>query len=375
MKKYLASVGSAQLLDQSGNHIADVRTLTDSSISIQTNMQDVVAGEGGKLYGRFNVGSTFRLQLTDALFDLNYFALQLGATIERGGDTTAFIVDNESHAYSTTLKFAHQPQKIGALCGLDKVVVWYKRGDSCGGTHADWQSIVLTSDQASDLAPTGEGLDASVFGMTSGDTFCFRYLFNTDKARRVLVGANFMPSEIIMLLTTKLFAADVGNAATAKAAGNITVKIPRFQLDGSMDLSMAMQQASTTNLSGVALAANTAGCDEDGMYAEIVEYSEEEWNRDTGLLELILDPDREAYAGAQSTDPKYVVYGVYMDHSIYKLPKEAITVTAHQASDPAPSPAKKYAYTNLSSTETSIVIYVDESTGKWYDKYGNPVED
>jgi hypothetical protein len=76
---------------------------------------------------------------------------------------------------------------------------------------------------------------------------------------------------MILFLTTKLFAGDASAPETGKPVGEITIKIPRFQLDGTFDLSMAMSSAATMSLNGTVLAVDSNGCESDGAYAEVVE--------------------------------------------------------------------------------------------------------
>ena len=84
-----------------------------------------------------------------------------------------------------------------------------------------------------------------------------------------------------------MFAGDASAPETGKAIGSVTVRIPRFQLDGTMDLAMAMTSAATMTLKGQALADDSGDCSEP-KYAEIVEYIE---GRDPfeGYTQLVAD--------------------------------------------------------------------------------------
>lgn len=294
MRKFLASVGNAQLLGKVGGeftHIADVRTLTDSTLSFSNSMDEIRAGEGAQLYGRFSHDAGMTIQLTDAMFDLNYIALQVGAAIE--GNATAFF--GETLAVTTgNVTLTKTPASIGTACGLDKVVVWF-RAKGCDAND-EWTAKVLASATTTVAVPAELSAETEV---------CVRYFVEKPEARQVAIKANFIPAELVLILTTKLFAGDANAPETGKPVGEITVKIPRFQLDGQFDLSMAMSSPSSMSLNGTALAVPDGSCEGAGIYAEIVEI---ETNTDAsmGLKLIALDPD-------STTATKYTLYGLYND--------------------------------------------------------------
>ena len=297
MKKFLASVGHAQLIGKKNGqlyHIADVQTLTESSLSFSSSMEDVRAGQGAKLYGRFSHTTGMAITLTDAMFDLNYIALQVGAEIE--GNATAFYAE-ECAVEGGKITLSKEPKQIGNACGLDAKIVWVRKV-GCGA-DTDWTAILEDKISGSEV-----DLSGSIFEGES--RVCVRYFVDKPEARMLSVSANFIPAEMILILTTKLFAGDANAVETGKAVGYITVKVPRFQLDGSFDLNMAMTSASTTSLSGTALAVADGTCDDNGIYAEIIEV-EDNSTATTNMQELNV-ADESLKVGETP-----VVYGVYMD--------------------------------------------------------------
>lgn len=309
MKKFLASVGNAQLLGKKDGklvHIADIRTLTESTLSFSNTMEDVRAGEGAKLYGRFSHDAGMTVTLTDAMFDLNYIALQTGSEIE--GNATAFFEDAAATVSGDTVTISKTPAVLGNACGLDHIVVW-AREKGCKASD-EWFAFVLES-----ASNTFSIAGSALAGKTD---LCVRYFIDKPEARQIAISGNFIPAECILLLTTKLFAGDANAPETGKAVGSITVKIPRFQLDGTFDLSMAMSSAATTSLNGTALAVEDGGCEGNGIYAEIVEIETNSTFAD-GIKAIMIDPDETATADAPS------VYGIYNDGHISKL---AISGTA-----------------------------------------------
>ena len=105
---------------------------------------------------------------------------------------------------------------------------------------------------------------------TLADSYCVHYYADKAEARKLVVSSEFIPAEFEVLLTTRLFAGDASAPETGKPVGSVTVRIPRFQLNGTLDLSMEMASAATISLEGTALAYDDS-CD-GAKYAEIVEF-------------------------------------------------------------------------------------------------------
>lgn len=284
---FLASVGNAEAFRKVNGelrHVLSARTLTESTISVSSTMEDVRAGQGAKLYGRFNHDTGMTVSLTDAMFKLEYIAYQVGSTIkEVGGSTmhTEKVSTSETAGTITLPDAAPSPVAMGKSCGLNKIVAW-ARPIGCEGSD---DYFLLTQDSGKTF--TSDKLEAST-------EYKVTYFANEAGARELLINANFVPAEMILFLTTKLFAGDASAPETGKPVGEITIKIPRFQLDGTFDLSMAMSSAATMSLNGTALAADTA--DDESVYAEIVEFIEGR-NWYDNLADIVYaDDDNELYA-------------------------------------------------------------------------------
>ena len=308
MRKFLASVGNAKLLGKKNDqlvHIADVRTLTESTLSFSNTQEEVRAGQGAQLYGRFSHDSGMTATLTDAMFDLNYVALQVGDTIDKTGGSGMYNDKAVKFASSTdTVTLSKTPVQIGEGCGLNHIMVWL-RGKGCdAGT--EWTSIEITETQATAKAFTLPDDVKSKIDTANG--ICAEYFVSGPQNRAASIYSNFIPAELILILTTKLFAGDASAPETGKPVGEITVKIPRFSLDGTFDLSMAMSSASTMSLQGTALAVDDGTCDGKGIYAEIVEVLEKS-SVLTNLTDVLVDYD--------SGSP--VVYGLYGTSSVSML--------------------------------------------------------
>lgn len=250
---FLASVGRAEAYRKVNNelvHFFSAKTLTDSSINISVSAEEVRGGQGAKLLGQFFHTSVFGLTMTDAMFKLEYLQAQTGGIIENGG----FGLKEVSLTTDSTGKMTLPTPPVAVLEGQN-TVVWYNApGDN------NYMSAVV---------PVGT-TEITVPGAEEGSTYCVHYWEDKASARKLIVPADFVPYELVVFLTTRLYAGDASARETGKPVGEVTVKIPRFQLNGTVDLAMEMASPATIALEGNALA-----YDDDcngAKYAEIVEY-------------------------------------------------------------------------------------------------------
>lgn len=297
---FLASVGNAELFKSvNGNlqHVATAKTLTDSTINFSSTAEEVRGGQGAKLYGRFNHDSGMALTLTDAMFKLEYLAMQTGSNLIDGVGASAMRTDQVTVGADGNVTLTATPVAFGQSCGLDHTVVWYRPA----GCDAKEDYTMLEVDGSSATISVGTALE--------GQTLCVSYFANEAGARSMLVSANFIPAELILFLTAQLFAGDASAPETGRPVGYITVKIPRFSLDGTFDLSMAMSAAATISITGTALAVDDGSCDSEGVYAEIVEVITGKGQYDN-LYALAIDNDTRTVA-EMGEDDSIVTYGYF----------------------------------------------------------------
>lgn len=297
-KRFLASVGKGILFAKEGGDlkmVAHVDTLTESTLGITSTQEEVRAGQGAKLYGRFNHDAGLTVTLTDAMFDMNYIAWQVGAELQRGG----IVMYTETlRAVAGKVTLGKEIQKVGESCGFDQFVAWY-RPAGCGA-----------SDEYSSYASKTSFTELTVGGAEDTGEYCVSYFTKDNTASTILVNANFVPAELVLVLTTKLFAGDASNPETGKPVGEITIKIPRFSLDGAFDLSMAMSSAATMSLNGTALAIDDGSCDGEGIYAEIVEVvAGAHWY--DGLTRIATEYGDVAGVSELAVNTEINVYGIY----------------------------------------------------------------
>ena len=320
-KFFLASVGNAEAYAARNGefaHVLSARTLTESTLGFTSSMEEVRAGQGAKLYGRFNHSAGMTVSLTDAMFDMNYIALQTGSQIQTGASA---IYAKDSYTAVTgatkTIALTKEPVAIGTACGLDKKVVWF-RASGCNPTQEDISVVIDgTDNKYEDGNLTVGATDAAKF--VDGVTYCISYFAMDNLADLIKISANFIPAEMVLVLTAKLFEGDANAPETGKPAGEITIKVPRFQLDGQFDLSMAMTSAATIALNGTALAVDAGGCEDDGIYAEIVQVLEGSTYSSKGIRMIAVYPE-SAVAGSVP-----VVYGLYGNGSTGLIPNADLT--------------------------------------------------
>lgn len=311
-RTFLASVANAEAFVMEKNtlgndelkHVLSAKTLTDSTLGFTSTTEEVRGGVGAKLYGRFVHTTGMTVQLTDAMFDIDYIRYQIGAQRSETGNTV--IYSQNDHSYSGTeikdaggftLDFA--PKPFGVSCGLDKVAIWL-HPVGCG---VEYDEVTLIIGQNCEFATTTEGgetvivpnkvivTDPATKDSFSNDVqYCVSYIRASDNAEMYKVLAEFNPAQMILILSANLYVGDANNPETGSKWGTFVVKIPRFQLDGTFDLSMAMTSAASMSLTGSALAVDDGTCEGKGVYAEIV-INEDGDIRTENFSMIAIDPE------------------------------------------------------------------------------------
>lgn len=229
--KFLAGVRVAQIFDGE-RLVASANALIDSSISISSSAEDLRAGAGAKLYGRYIHSSGMTLKLTDAMFNLEYLAMNTGSDVTLGGDV---MKNDKIKAVAGKLTLADIPV---AFFGSDVKVYVLKAG--AGGSYQ---------------AYSAEGNVVDLGDATDTAEYCVRYMTNDSYASRMLINSNFIPKTLSVILTANLYEAGSCGAATvdnSSLAGSLQIKIYRFQLNGNQELSMTATGVSNTAIEGTA---------------------------------------------------------------------------------------------------------------------------
>ena len=296
---FIAGVGNATLFDGE-RLVASANTLIDSGITIGLSFEDIRAGIRNKLYGRYAHTSTFDLKLTDAMFNLEYLAMNTGSDISLGGDV---MVDEE---LTSTAKKITLSKTAVAISG-SKVYAYAKKS----GTDNVYDKYAVAQDNSIEVPADG--------------TYCIRYMYTNDLASKMVVKANFIPKTLTLILEANLYSGGSCDIETSTLAGKVTIKVPRFMLNGSQELSLTASGVANTAIEGTALASGCAGCSGDGVYAEIIQVMANRTleNGFTGIV--VEDAVREASKGDKL---ELNVYACPIDAAPIKLTNDQITVAA-----------------------------------------------
>lgn len=327
---YLAGVGNC-LLMKGDDIFASANTLTDSSIALDLTIEDLRGGEGNQLLGRYAHSSTFSLTMTDALFNLEYIAASCGAELEKGGDVFRDETLTSDESGKITLSATAVPFRQGS-----PVYAYIVKGSSLDKNRRD--KYIVAGDN-------------TVTGLEANTEYCVRYMYTNASANKLVVPADFIPETFYCILTCNLYSGDVTTSVTGTKVGNITIKIPRFMLNGTQELAMTATGAATTSLEGTALASGNPGCEGGGVYAEIVEVIfDERWYTDAQGL-VIEDSLIEAEA-ASYTPTNPVVYAWYPNAKPKMISN---TILAAQESDLASGEKSKLVFSITPGT-TGLTI-------------------
>lgn len=207
--------------------------------------------------------SAMALTMTDSLFSLEYLSLQTGSVIQAGADVLTLEQVTITVANKITVK--DTPQKFGQF----GTIGWY----SLIGED-NWTTITFDPDTKT----------ANVADLPQGTTVCVKYTKTDASAEQFTVSSAFIPAQVYAVITLPLFKSgtDAKQFSNSSKVGEIQVEIPNFMFDGAVDLALTSSGATTTPLSGHALATFTGleGCDSnDGYYAKLkqVTYNKDEF--------------------------------------------------------------------------------------------------
>lgn len=146
---------------------------------------------------------------------MEYVAAQVGSSIVHAGDVfkteTLKVTGN-----TLTLSSPAVPVVSGG-----KAYAWVKPADGTG-------------DQVR-LEVAGKSISITA---ADGVEYCVMYKYTNDAAKQITVNAQFIPAVLHAVLTVALYYGDACNAEAAIKAGEVTIDIPRLQLNGTLDLAM-----------------------------------------------------------------------------------------------------------------------------------------
>lgn len=343
------TAGPARALFFYGQQLIGVgKTLSDTTFDASITGEEVRGGPGNLLYGKYFHDSNLNIQITDALFNLQYVAASLGVDVEQGGVTLY-----ESAKAGETVAAGGKIILTNTAVAFDgSILAWYKKP-----TDDDW-TVTTVADNA-----------ITISGATTGDHYCVKYFYQNMNAKSITIKAQYVPKTLHLVLINDLYSGDVANVGSASKYGRLITDIPSYQLDGSQNLSWSATSTATVSLNGSALAVDDgASCEEDPIYGTMTqEIFGAKWQDDVKAV-AVANADLELAKSATETLQVYAVFGGgvasrMMDNSNFKFAVESGT---------SATVGENTGVVTATSTagDTVISVTLNDATGKATDKVG-----
>lgn len=343
------TAGPARALFFYGQQLIGVgKTLSDTTFDASITGEEVRGGPGNLLYGKYFHDSNLNIQITDALFNLQYVAASLGVDVEQGGVTLY-----ESAKAGETVAAGGKITLTNTAVAFDgSILAWYKKP-----TDDDW-TVTTVADNA-----------ITISGATAGDHYCVKYFYQNMNAKSITIKAQYVPKTLHLVLINDLYSGDVANVGSASKYGRLITDIPSYQLDGSQNLSWSATSTATVSLNGSALAVDDgASCEEDPIYGTMTqEIFGAKWQDDVKAV-AVANADLELAKSATETLQVYAVFGGgvasrMMDNSNFKFAVESGT---------SATVVENTGVITASTTagDTVISVTLKDAAGKPTDKIG-----
>ena len=264
-----------------------------------------------QLLGRLFTDSSFGLTLQDALFNLDVIAANVGSAVTSG------------------LGSGLKEEQIVAV-GSGELIASGIPQDFLGYGVIGWISKPGEDTWAKfafdDGASTAQNVQLADGSLIEADgVYCIKY-FDQKAVDEVIVPGEIVPSEVTVVLDGNLYRASQGSSSTsASVVGHLQVLVPRFQMEGSMEISLQNGGASNIPFSGQALLTSdgAVSCEGGGYYAKITEImTDADWT--SGLLAIACD-QAEPVAVEVDSNKKLNFYGVFQNGSSRLLEPSLLT--------------------------------------------------
>lgn len=306
------TAGPARAIFFYGQQLIGVgKTLSDTTFDASITGEEVRGGPGNLLYGKYFHDSNLNIQITDAMFNLQYVAASLGVDVNQGGVT----LYESAKAGETVATGGKITLTNTAVAFEGAILAWYKKP-----ADDDW-TVATVSENA-----------ITVPGATAGDHYCVKYFYQNLNAKSITIKAQYVPKTLHLVLINDLYSGDVANvAASTSKYGRLITDIPQYQLDGSQNLSWSATSTATVSLNGSALAIDDgSSCEEDPIYGTMTqEIFGAKWQDDVKAV-AVANADLELAKSATETLQVYAVFGGgvasrMMDNSNFKFAVESGT--------------------------------------------------
>lgn len=337
-RQFLAGAATVDMLvgDQL---IATATTLLDSSITVGSAAEEVRGGPGAKLLGKYYHTSTFDINLTDVLFKLEYFAFQTGSAIQQIADVF------------TSEQVTLGAGGSGTITGTPAVYQSYGTIGWAAKPGSDAYQKITFTEKAFTVA-----------GAKDGDIYCVKYISTDNAARQITISSSFIPSEVTLVMTANLYRAggrgenDVNNSSKI---GIVQVLVPRFQFNGSMELSMTSTGVANSPIAGSALDNPSADCSDGGYYAIITEQlSGSSWYDNVFALAI---EDSDIELATTTGTATLSVYALPLNGAAFKPPYEDLTFTS--AANGTATVTQEGVVTGVAKGSTTVTVSIKNKAG------------
>lgn len=337
-RQFLAGAATVDMLvgDQL---IATATTLLDSSITVGSTAEEVRGGPGAKLLGKYYHTSTFDINLTDVLFKLEYFAFQTGSAIQQIADVF------------TSEQVTLGAGGSGTITGTPAVYQSYGTIGWAAKPGSDAYQKITFTEKAFTVA-----------GAKEGDIYCVKYISTDNAARQITISSSFIPSEVTLVMTANLYRAggrgenDVNNSSKI---GIVQVLVPRFQFNGSMELSMTSTGVANSPIAGSALDNPSADCSDGGYYAIITEQlSGSSWYDNVFALAI---EDSDIELATTTGTATLSVYALPLNGAAFKPPYEDLTFTS--AANGTATVTQEGVVTGVAKGSTTVTVSIKNKAG------------
>ena len=285
------TAGPARALFFYGQQLIGVgKTLSETTFDASITGEEVRGGPGNLLYGKYFHDSNLNIQITDAMFNLQYVAASLGVDVNQGGVSLY-----ESAKAGETVAAGGKVTLTETAVAFDgAILAWYKKP-----ADDDW-TVATVSDNA-----------ITIPSAKTGDHYCVKYFYQNMNAKSITIKAQYVPKTLHLVLINDLYSGDVANvAASTSKYGRLITDIPQYQLDGSQNLSWSATSTATVSLNGSALAIDDGtSCEEDPIYGTMTqEIFGAKWQDDVKAV-AIGNADIDLAKSASETLQVYAVFG------------------------------------------------------------------
>ena len=264
---FLGSVGIAEAfyINRGVKKLAFAsRTLTEHSINITSTTDELRAGTGSVAFASFTHDPNVEIKLVDVLWNSAYIEAILGSKFRNqdglvgANDFKKETVISMGPNVATQLSSTPLPLPFGTYTPDPGSQLTVTLSFPLGQTETKILINAVGTDQW--VWYTGIVNGKSIF-LPAGSWNVF-YMATDPQARELWVTSDLCPAELYLVITTPLYKGGCNSdTSDTYEVGHVTFEIPRFKVNGNLDLGFNMSSNTSVEISGIALASEMCSCD------------------------------------------------------------------------------------------------------------------